>query len=214
MREPPRIKICGLRDPEHAVLAAELGAWAIGLVFADGSPRRVGIDEARAVAAVLPPSIARVGVFVDAPAATIAQVVAAVGLTHVQVHGTTDVAALRAACDRPVILGVGVDGTAALAAAVRSDADLLLLDAAVAGQHGGTGQSPDWALIGAHGLRRPFLLAGGLTPENVGNAIAMVTPWGVDVSSGVESARGVKDAGRIAAFMAAVGEAAAARSTV
>lgn len=213
MPDRPRIKICGLREPEHAALAAELGAWAIGLVFATGSPRYVGPDEARAVAEALPASVARVGVFVDATPTAIAATASAVGLTHVQVHGATDVAAVRAACARPVILGIGVASTADLALAAQADADLVLLDAAVPGQHGGTGQSPDWAMIGAATLSRPFLLAGGLTPENVGAALQTVAPWGVDVSSGVESARGVKDAGRIAAFMAAVSEAAATRST-
>ncbi len=204
MAESPRIKICGLREPAHGALVSDLGVWAIGLMFAPHSPRLVDIETARRVCDATAPRVARVGVFVGAGPEEIAHVADAVGLTHVQVHGDADIGAIRDATGRPVLMGLGVASVADLSAVSTCGADLVLLDAKVAGEHGGTGALADWGAIAEQRPTRPFLLAGGLHSANVAHAIATVAPWGVDVSSGVESSRGVKDSGRIAAFVAAV----------
>jgi phosphoribosylanthranilate isomerase len=201
----PAVKVCGLTDPAQARACAEAGAWGIGVVLAD-SPRRVEARRAREVLEALPASIARVGVFVDPDPARAAAMVAALGLTHVQVHGHSDVEAIRRATGRPVIEGVRVHGEEAVAVARASRADLVLVDAAVPGAHGGTGTTFDWDLLGPGGaaLGRPFALAGGLTPDNVGEALRRLAPALVDVSSGVESAPGQKDIRRVREFLRAV----------
>jgi phosphoribosylanthranilate isomerase len=204
MAEPTRIKICGVREPEHGALAATLGVWAIGLMFAPASPRVIDRDAARAVADATDPAVARVGVFVGAEPGEIARTARAVGLTHIQVHGPADIGAIREATGLPVLAGFGIADEHDLATAVASSADLVLLDAQVAGADGGTGRSFDWGIVAAKRPQRPFLLAGGLRPDNVAAAIAAVAPWGVDVSSGVEGRRGVKDSRLIAEFVAAV----------
>lgn len=198
------VKVCGLTRPEDAAACARLGAWGVGVVFAAASPRRVDVATAAAVCAAVPEGVARVGVFVDANPGEMATTARAAGLTHLQVHGACDPAAARAASGLPVIEGVRVSGPAALATARDSAADLVLLDAAVAGLHGGTGTAFDWSLLEGQGLGRPFALAGGLRPETVAEAIARTAPVLVDVSSGVESAPGVKDHARVSAFLAAV----------
>jgi phosphoribosylanthranilate isomerase len=197
------VKICGLTRPEDAALCARLGAWGIGLVFAEGSPRRVDEAAAAEVAAAVPETVAVVGVFVDAAPRDMARVARRVGLTHLQVHGDADPAAARAAAGVPVVQGIRVDGPAALERARASAADMVLLDAAVPGMHGGTGTAFDWSLLEG-GIGRPFALAGGLRPETVAAAIVRLRPAMVDVSSGVESAPGVKDHGRVTAFVEAV----------
>jgi phosphoribosylanthranilate isomerase len=126
------------------------------------------------------------------------------GLTHIQVHGDVDPVATRAASGLPVIPGSRRAGPGGVARARASAADMVLLDAAVAGRDGGTGTTFDWSLLDAEPLGRPFALAGGLTPENVADAVRRTGPALVDVSSGVESAPGRKDAARVAAFLAAV----------
>jgi phosphoribosylanthranilate isomerase len=204
-----RIKICGLTDPAEAAACAALGVWAIGMVFAAESPRRVDSVQARRIVDALPGGVHRVGVFVNPDPDEAAGIVAEVGLTHVQLHGAgCDVAATRAATGLPVIRGVAIAGREDVDAARASDADLVLLDASVAGRHGGTGTQFDWALLGDGGLGRPYLLAGGLTPESVADAIARLDPMGVDVSSGVEAAPGRKDLTRVRAFVDAVRRAA------
>ncbi len=200
----PGVKVCGLTRPEDAEAAARLGAWGIGVVLAEASPRRVDAAGAAAVCAAVPSGVARVGVFVDASPAEVASVVAAAGLTHAQLHGAMDPAAVREAAGVPVIQGIRVDGPAALDRARASDADMVLLDAAVAGMHGGTGTAFDWSLLEDGRLGRPFALAGGLRPDTVAGAVARTAPLLVDVSSGVESAPGVKDHALVAAFLAAV----------
>jgi phosphoribosylanthranilate isomerase len=198
------VKVCGLTTPEDAAACARLGVWGIGVVFAAGSPRRVGAEEAAAVCAAIPEGVARVGVFVDASPAEMAAMARRAGLTHLQMHGDADPAAARRESGLPVIEGVRVDGPEALARARASAADLVLLDAAVAGRHGGTGTAFDWALLEGDPLGRPFALAGGLTPANVGEAVRRLSPALVDVSTGVESSPGRKDTKRVAAFVAAV----------
>jgi phosphoribosylanthranilate isomerase len=201
--EPPLIKVCGLTAPDEAAACAALGVWAIGVVFAVESSRRVDVERARAVLGVLPPTTVRVGVFVGDAPDEIAAVAGACGLSHVQVH-RVDPAATRAATGLPVIEGIGVDGPAALERARASAADLVMLDASVPGRHGGTGRAFDWGLLDGEGLGRPFVLAGGLTPDTVADAVGRARPDVVDVSSGVESAPGRKDPARVRRFLRAV----------
>jgi len=200
----PAVKVCGLTEVEEARACAAAGAWGIGLVFAEASPRRVSADRARAIAEALGPGVARVGVFVDPDPSATAEVARRTGLTHIQVHGAADPDAVRRASGLPVIEGVRVDGPDAIARARASAADLVLLDAAVAGAHGGTGTNFDWDLIERETLGRPFGVAGGLRPDNVAEAVRRLRPALVDVSSGVESGPGRKDIARVAAFLDAV----------
>ncbi|MGE4031930.1 MAG: N-(5'-phosphoribosyl)anthranilate isomerase, partial [Thermoleophilia bacterium] len=197
-------KVCGITRPGDAEACARLGAWGIGVVLAEASPRRVDAAGAAAVCEAVPAGVARVGVFVDASPAEVASVVAAAGLTHAQLHGAMDAVAVRATAGVPVIQGVRVDGPAAIDRARASAADMVLLDAAVAGMHGGTGTTFDWSLLEGGALGRPFALAGGLRPDTVAGAVTRTSPLIVDVSSGVESAPGVKDHDLVAAFLAAV----------
>jgi len=201
---PPLIKICGMTDP--ADLAGWAGrVWAVGVVLAPESPRRVGVEDARAVMDALPSTVARVGVMVDPSPVEAAELVREIGLTQVQVHGEVDVAAVRAAAGVPVIQGFRVDGPLALRRARDSEADLVLLDASVPGRQGGTGRTFDWDLLDGTPLGRPFALAGGLTPQNVEAAVARARPSHVDVSSGVERAPRRKDPALVEAFIAAAG---------
>jgi phosphoribosylanthranilate isomerase len=202
------IKVCGLTSAEDAVACARLGVWGIGVVFAEGSPRRVDPETAAAVVSTLPATIARVGVFVGASAREMAEIAAQVGLTHIQVHGDADPEEARRLSGLPVIQGIAMESAAALTRARESCADLVLLDAAVAGLHGGTGTSFDWSLLEGSALGRPFALAGGLRPENVAGALGRLSPVLVDVSSGVETSPGRKDPELVRAFAAAVAGAA------
>ena len=204
------VKVCGLTTPEDALACAALGVWGIGVVFAAESPRRVDAATAAAVLAGLPASVARVGVFVGAGADEMAATAATVGLTHLQVHGDADPAGARRASGLPVIQGIAVDGPEAVERARASAADLVLLDASVAGLHGGTGTTFDWSLLEDDALGRPFALAGGLRPDNVSEALRRLRPVIVDVSSGVESSPGRKDPARVRAFVDAVAGAARA----
>lgn len=201
---PTRVKICGITRPEDGLAAARAGAHAIGLVFHPQSPRCVGIAQAQAIVAALPPLVCVVGLFVDAGHERIADVLAEVPLDLIQFHGAEPAADCRRYGRRylkALHVRDGVDLGAQ--AAEYHDAAGLLLDAFVPGVPGGSGRSFDWAAVPA-GLPRPLLLAGGLDAGNVAVAIRRVRPWAVDVSSGVESAPGIKDAARIEAFMRAV----------
>ncbi len=198
------VKVCGITSPEDAQLAAEAGADAIGLVFWHKSPRAVDTERARRIAAAVPPTIVRVGVFVDAAAGEIERTVEAVGLDLVQLHGDEPPALLRALPRRCwKALRVGTSLTAA-DLAPWSGAAGLLLDTRVPGQPGGTGRTFEWTLLRPLRDRVAFLvLAGGLDADNVARAVAAVRPDGVDVSSGVEQAPGRKDPARVRAFVAA-----------
>lgn len=205
MNTSPFVKVCGLTDPAEAVACARLGVWAIGLVFAPESPRRVDVAQARVVCKALPLRVRRVGVFVNPEPSEVAEVVSAAGLTDVQLHGAeVSVEAVRVAARVRVFQGFSVAGPADIAAAKASRADLVILDASVTGRHGGTGRTFDWTLLDTTPLQRPFVLAGGLDPDNVADAVRRVRPWGVDVSSGVESSPGHKDLARVSAFIHAV----------
>jgi phosphoribosylanthranilate isomerase len=199
-----RVKICGLSQAEHARLAAREGADAIGLVFYRESPRYVAVEAAAAIAAALPPFVSAVGLFVDAAEDEVRSVLARVPLDLLQFQGEES-AAFCELFGKPYVRAVRMAaGTDLLEYAQRfSRAKALLLDAHVPGERGGTGRSFDWAKIPA-GLPVPIILSGGLTSENVGRAIREVRPWAVDVSSGVEQSRGVKDPRKIVEFIRSV----------
>lgn len=199
-----RVKICGITRPEDAIAAARLGADAIGLVFYAPSPRAVTAAQARAVCAALPPFVSVVGLFVDAPAAEVWEVLQAVPLDVLQFHGD-EAPAYCAAFGRPYLKALRMrDGLDVAAAARRYvDAQGLLLDTYVPGAAGGTGRCFDWTRV-PQALDKPIILAGGLTPDNVAEAITVAHPYGVDVSGGVEQSRGIKSAAKMAAFMRGV----------
>lgn len=214
---PTRIKICGIRRPEHARVAAEAGASAVGLNFVERSPRYVTLDEARAVIDALPPFVEPIGLFVDATTSHVRDTAATLGLRTVQLHGGEEPAYAHELMPLRVIRGVAFNKatfiqTATLWAQTCPNLAGLLIDAPPASADaltGGSGRAFDWAAL-AETCRRaadslpPLILAGGLNPENVTAAITAVRPWAVDVSSGVEKSRGLKDARRITAFCAAV----------
>ena len=199
-----RIKICGLREPEHARIAADAGADAIGLVFYGPSPRFVEVAQARRVADALPPYVMAVGLFVNASEAEIRDVLAHVRLDLLQFQGDE----APEFCDRvgmPYVRAVRMEaGTDLIEYAHRfSRAKALLLDAHVPGTPGGTGTMFDWGRI-PRDVAKPLILSGGLTIDNVGRAVREVQPWAVDVSSGVEAGRGTKDPAKIVEFIRSV----------
>ena len=200
-----RSKICGITRIEDALIAAEAGADAIGLVFYAKSPRAVSIQQARDIVAALPAFVTTVGLFVNASREELSDVLAGVALDLLQFHGDE----LPAECEsyqRPYIKALRVkpgDDIAQLAAPY-ARARGILLDTYVPGVPGGTGAAFDWSLV-PRGLPQPVILAGGLSAANVQAAIEQVRPYAVDVSGGVEAGKGIKDAAKIRAFMRAVG---------
>jgi len=201
---PTRIKICGITRPEDALAAASSGADAIGLVFYADSPRAVTVQEAKDIAQVLPPFVTLVSLFVNAPAETISDVLSQVPVGLIQFHGDEDSRFCRG-FGRPWIKALRVRESMNVAkeAAALSGATGVLLDAWQEGVPGGTGKTFDWALANEQ-LPLPMVLAGGLDEVNVGDAIGGLRPWAVDVSGGVESSPGIKDAEKIQRFVAAV----------
>jgi phosphoribosylanthranilate isomerase len=203
-RERTRVKICGIRDSAHAQVAADAGADAIGLVFYRESPRYVAPEAAAAIAAKLPPYVCAVGLFVNESEAGVRAVLAEVPLDLLQFQGDESPEFCES-FGRPYVRAVRMEeGTDLIEYAGRfSRAKALLLDAHVPGQRGGTGQTFDWASI-PRAFPLPLILSGGLTAQIVGRAIREVRPWAVDVSSGVERSRGVKDPGKIVEFIRSV----------
>ena len=201
-----RIKICGVSRPEDVAAAVDAGADAIGLVFHPGSPRFVTLAQAESLAKALPPYVTPVGLFVNAEPATIAAAVAAIPALVLQFHGD-ETPAQCAAARRPYLRAARMaPGFDLLDFARRFDeAQGLLLDAHVEA-FGGSGKVFDWSLV-PRAVPHQLVLSGGLHAANVGSGIRELRPWAVDVSSGVESARGVKDAAAIHAFCDAVREA-------
>jgi phosphoribosylanthranilate isomerase len=196
-----RIKICGITRVEDGLAAVRNGADAIGLVFYQRSPRHVSIAQARQLAEALPPFVSIVGLFVDADAAFVHEVLASVALDLLQFHGDES-PQYCGQFSRPYLKAIRVKTGIDLlqcASDFRS-AKGLLLDAHVEGVPGGTGTAFDWALIPGQ-LPLPVILSGGLDAGNVAAAIKQVRPYAVDVSSGVESSKGIKDAAKIAAFI-------------
>jgi phosphoribosylanthranilate isomerase len=204
MTAPTAVKICGITRIEDGLAAARGGAHAIGLVFYRPSPRYVAPALARDIIGALPPFVTPVALFVDASAAEVREVIAIAPVALLQFHGVESPQFCRQ-FGLPYVKAVRVRRGADLLQYARDyhDAKALLLDAFVEGTHGGTGQSFDWSLI-PRTLPLPVVLSGGLDPQNVAGAIQQVRPWAVDVSSGVESAPGIKDAAKIAAFMSGV----------
>lgn len=196
-----RIKICGITRVEDALAAARSGADAIGLVFYQRSPRHVSIAQAKLLAGTLPPFVTIVGLFVNAEAAFVREVLANVPLDLLQFHGD-ETPEYCAQFSRHYLKAIRVKAGVDLlqCAADFGGARGLLLDAHVEGIPGGTGSAFDWALIPGK-LPLPLILSGGLDADNVAAAIEQVRPYAVDVSSGVEASKGIKDAAKVAAFI-------------
>lgn len=208
-----RVKICGLRTPETVAAAAAAGAAYLGFNFFPRSPRYVSVAEAAALAVDVPPGVAKVALTVDADDATLDAIVWAVPLDMLQLHGHETperVAAVKARYGLPVMKALGVAGVDDLAALAVFEkvADQILVDAKPpkgAALLGGNGLPFDWKLIAGRQWARPWMLAGGLTAANVAEAVRLTGARQVDVSSGVETAPGVKDHAKIAAFVVAAG---------
>lgn len=203
----PRVKICGITRIEDLRAACDAGADAVGFVFYDKSPRCVSIEAAAALVRAVPPFVQTVGLFVNAEPAQVESVLAAAPLDLLQFHGDETPQAC-ARYGRPWIKAIRVTPETDLleCAADFEAARGLLLDAFVPGVPGGTGERFDWSLIPA-GLPLPVVLSGGLDPDNVAEAVRRVRPWAVDVSSGVEASKGIKDAHKVARFVANAKEA-------
>lgn len=199
-----RVKICGITRPQDARAAVAAGADAIGFVFWKRSPRNIDAARAARISRELPPLIARVGVFVDASPRTVASLVRRVGLDAVQLHGDENPAAYHA-CGAAIIKAVSLRSRTDVAKALKYPRGVaLLVDAHDVVRRGGTGELANWKSAAQVARRRPVLLAGGLAAGNVGDAIRAVQPWGIDVSSGVETRPGIKNAAKIRALMARV----------
>lgn len=208
-----RVKICGLRTPADVAAVAAAGAAYAGFVFFPKSPRHLTLDQARAAALAAPPGLAKVALTVDADDTTLDAIIAAVPLDILQLHGhepPTRVAEVRARYGLPVMKAIGVADEGDLAALTDYSlaADQLLIDAKPprgAALPGGNGLAFDWRLLVGRKWLRPWMLAGGLTAVNVATAVRLTGARQVDVSSGVESAPGVKDHAAIRAFVTAAG---------
>lgn len=200
------IKICGVTRPEDAAFAARQGAAAIGLNFWRGSKRFVEDPRAREIIAALPPHVLKVGVFVNAHPLVVTETLAELRLDMVQLHGDEKVGSWSDIPSKRIVRAIRVYDEASMKDALAWDPAFFIYDAHTP-SFGGAGVTAPWGLI-ASGARRPFLLAGGLRPENVAEAIHAVKPDGVDAASGVESAPGIKDHRKIEAFCAAARKAA------
>lgn len=200
MRVRTRVKICGITRPEDAIAAAAAGADAIGLVFCAASPRHIAPERAREIVAALPPLVSTVALFLDPARDEVARVLDAVEVDLLQFHGRESPEFCESFGRRYLkALGMGGGSDTAADAAAHPHATGFLLDSHVPGAQGGSGETFDWSRIPV--LPKPYLLAGGLSPANVAEAVRRCRPYGVDVSSGVESAKGIKDAAKIAAFI-------------
>ena len=204
----PRIKICGITQPEDALAAVAAGADAIGLVFYPPSCRYVSMEQARQIAALIPPFITLTGLFVDHDIAHIAAIHQQLRLSLLQFHGNESPAFCASVSHQlglPFIRAIPVDSTDTIeqACVAYSAAQGLLLDHHDAHQSGGTGRTFDWSMI-PESPTKPLILAGGLHTGNVMQALRQVQPYAIDVSSGVEQTRGVKSTAKIQAFIAQV----------
>lgn len=207
-----QVKICGITNLKDAELAVELGAWALGMIFFHASPRQCSPLEAAAITAALRRRVELCGVFVNAPLEEIVWRSEELGLTLVQLHGDEGpsfCSEVRRRTGARVIKAAQVSGSADVQDLERFHVDYHLLDArsrAVArrGMRGGTGETFDWSLVGARRSKVPLILSGGLTPENVAEAIDVVAPYAVDTASATESSPGHKDPARLRAFFDAV----------
>jgi len=204
-----KIKICGITNPSDAQAAVEAGANALGFMFYEPSPRNVSLGAAANIIRGLPPFVARVGVFVNAAEPFIRQAIGECGIDTLQFHGEEPPEFCRKFAPLKRYKAFRVRDGASLKTMPQFDTDAWLLDGCVPEKLGGTGAQFNWDLaVEAKQLGRPIILAGGLTPENVGAAVRRVQPYAVDVSSGVESAPGRKDARKLRDFIAAASAAA------
>jgi phosphoribosylanthranilate isomerase len=200
---PVKVKICGITNLPDGMAAAEAGADALGFVFYDESPRRISVEAATALIRQLPPFVMKVGVFVNAPEDMVVRAIRECGLNLVQFHGDES----PEYCLQFGLMSMKafrIRDAASLQALSGYPTDAWLLDAYTPDKPGGTGETFNWDLaLEAQGLGRPIFLAGGLTAENVAEAVRRARPYGVDVSSGVEAAPGRKDYAKVIAFIRA-----------
>jgi phosphoribosylanthranilate isomerase len=199
-----KIKICGIKTVDDALAAMDAGADLLGFNFYPKSPRYINVGQCRDVMSVMRKygQITYVGVFVNASVAEIRATMETAALTLAQLHGDETSEMIRSLDGRAFKAFRGVPDR--LNGFAREDAPALLVDASVKGAYGGTGMTADWKSAAELAKHIPLLLAGGLTPENVAEAVRQVRPWGVDVASGVESSPGVKNAAKMKAFVQAV----------
>jgi phosphoribosylanthranilate isomerase len=204
---PPRIKICGLTGLDDAQRAVEAGAWALGLILFSGSPRRCPLPAAERISGALRRQAEICGVFVNAPLDEVAGIADGLGLTMIQLHGDEGPAFCSEVARRTgakVMKAARVRGRADINALEAFHTDFHLLDAHQPGRYGGTGETFDWELVRRRRTDIPLVLSGGLTPDNVAEAIEATHPYAVDTASGTEARPGVKDPEKIRAFAAAV----------
>jgi phosphoribosylanthranilate isomerase len=215
-----RVKVCGLTSLPDAELAVELGAWALGMIFYDGSPRRCSLDAARVISARLRRKAELCGVFVNAGLEEAVGLAQELGLDMLQLHGDEGPSYCAEAARRSgarVIKAAQVSSAGDVRDLERFHVDFHLLDARAPGKHrkelrGGTGETFDWALLAERRSKVPLILSGGLHQDNVAEAIAVAQPYAVDTASGTEAAPGHKDPSKLRAFFAAARAAAAART--
>jgi len=206
-----RIKVCGMREPAEVAGVVAAGVDAIGLIFVEKSPRHIDPDRAREIVESLPPFVDAVGVFVDQDAAQVNEIVRYCGLTKVQLHGTESPAYCAAInCRVMKVFRVKESLTREDLLPYADEVSGFLFDTFQEKVAGGTGQTFDWSLLEKLAPPRPVILAGGLTPENVGEAVRQVRPFAVDLNSGVECAPGRKDIAKVRAAIAQVAAADAA----
>ena len=199
-----RAKICGITRHEDAELAVELGAWAIGLIRWDRSPRVCGAAAAGAIVGDLRRRVACVGVFVNASLEELAREAEQIPYSHLQLHGDEGPAFCAEAARRTgckIIKAARVAGPGDIRDLERFHTDFHLLDAAAVGFRGGSGQTWEWGLLEGRRSKTPLILSGGLGPDNVGAAIAAIDPWAVDSASGTESEPGLKDPEKVRRFL-------------
>ena len=207
MNERLFVKVCGITRLQDADLAADQGASAIGFIFWPGSPRYISPEDARGIVRRKSHEVKAVGVFVDEPVDRVRQIADMVGLDMVQLHGNEPASEVRSLSSTlPVIKSVALGPGSSMNLSGLDEGVLILLDAHDPARHGGTGRTVDWAAAREIAVSRHTILAGGLNAENVRAAVSAVEPYGIDVSSGVESAPGVKDAGRLRSFFEALND--------
>jgi phosphoribosylanthranilate isomerase len=210
-QEPTRVKVCGITRLRDGELAVELGAWAIGMIFYEGSPRSCSLEEAREIVAALRRRVELCGVFVNAPLDRVLQLSDELGLTMIQLHGDEGPSFCSEVARRTgarIIKAAQVSGPGEVQDIERFHTDFHLLDARArsperAGLRGGTGESFDWKLLEGRTSKVPLILSGGLTAESVAGAIALAHPYAVDSASGTEAAPGRKDPKKLRDFITA-----------
>jgi phosphoribosylanthranilate isomerase len=209
---PVKVKVCGITSLEDAELAASLGAWTVGMIFYEGSPRRCSLDQAQRIGAALRRKVQLCGVFVNAPLEDVVEMSQQAGLTMLQLHGEEGPSFCAEAARRSgarVIKAAQVSGPGDVRDLARFHVDFHLLDARArspekADLRGGTGETFDWELLALRRSKVPLILSGGLNAQNVAEAIALGRPHAVDTASGTEAAPGHKDPQKLRAFFEAV----------